>query len=130
MIDPKKCVFEDAWDNRNSVTDPFITYYFIYQVDWEELDAWNGVSEFGEDGATREAVVAMCVSLQIHELWGISMALSPTVESDEGDRSDVDWAELVPDVNFTKETVLQLVALAGDSISENEVTKLLSIPQK
>ena len=96
MIDPKLCSFEDYYRDQDGYSD----YYFQYPVDLSE--AAFDVNE--------EDVVGMCICLTVNYDGEYYMQMAPTIETPYG-TSDCDWVDLEPDLNYTEETVLALLAL-------------------
>ena len=98
MIDPKKCEYEDYFFDEQYRSE---VYYFTYPKDFGEA-RFLPEHEYGR-------VVSMCVSLTVYDGGDYEMMMSPTVEEDENCLSDVDWVLLEYGVNYTYETVSELL---------------------
>ena len=100
MINVSKCEYEEYFrDEDNNCT----VYYFIYPKDLGETEFYSE-EDYGN-------VVSMCISLTMEDGGGFYMQMSPTVEEDDV-LTDVDWRSLYLDINYTEDTIQQLLDLA------------------
>lgn len=108
MIDAEKCTFEEMFNTDEGET----VYYFIYPA-----EAGMNETEFITDKNEAD-IVGTCLSLTVYD-GGCYIQLSPSILKDEM-ISDVEFRDLYPGVNYTEDTVAQLIAKANFNAFGNQ----------
>jgi len=104
MIDPSKCEFEES---VGEPCDAEWVFYFTYPKDFTEA-VFEPEENYGN-------VFAMCVAVALmwqKDRYDYCMMMSPIVE-DGDDIIDADWVDLDEGRNYTRDTVEELLKIAG-----------------
>jgi len=84
----------------------------IYFMWFGELDDLKKTGLFSFLGYTEAQVFGAEVKLTM-ENGGIGISMSPTIETDATEISDIDWADLEEGIHYSSEIIPEMLKIAG-----------------